>query len=49
MKDNDLNVDEDGYGDKKPDKSKEKINYKNELPSDANSERFEDTDSKNKE
>ena len=44
MNEENRNIDEDGYGDKDPVEPKQKISYKNQLPSDANSERLEETD-----
>jgi hypothetical protein len=46
MKHKDRNIDEDGYGDKDPVEPTQKISYKNQLPSDANSERLEETDTR---
>ena len=44
MNEENRNIDEAGYGDKDPVEPKQKISYKNQLPSDANSERLEETD-----
>lgn len=44
MKEKERNIDEDGYGDKDSIEPNEKNTYKNDLPSDANSERLEDSD-----